>query len=142
MVRRGIIKEDYKVPENQANSVIQLKTRVAVLAESIPLEVLQLVRKYKQSHYLKMRIFQGHHSDMSDQTVKEVFIEKGIIFNDKSPSYVNVGKHIKTHITEISVKNIPKTTFQRVHIAISNLKRTFLGIFHKVKGKYLQNDLD
>ena len=35
-----------------------------------------------------------------------------------------------------------KTTLQWVHIAISNAKRTLLGIFHKIKGKYLQNYLN
>jgi len=29
-----------------------------------------------------------------------------------------------------------------VHIAISNAKRTLLGIYHKIKGMYLQNYLD
>jgi len=29
-----------------------------------------------------------------------------------------------------------------VHIAISNAKRTLLGIYHKIKGKYLQLYLD
>jgi hypothetical protein len=34
------------------------------------------------------------------------------------------------------------TTLKWVHIAVSNAKRTLLGIDHKVKGKYLQLYLD
>ena len=34
------------------------------------------------------------------------------------------------------------TTLKWVHIAVSNAKRTLLGIYHKVKGKYLQLYLD
>ena len=49
---------------------------------------------------------------------------------------------METHITEVSDKNTTKTTLQWVHIAISNAKRTLLGIFHKIKGKYLQNYLN
>ncbi|MDG1915020.1 MAG: transposase, partial [Crocinitomix sp.] len=35
-----------------------------------------------------------------------------------------------------------KTTLKWVHIAISNAKRNFLGVYHKIKGKYLQNYLN
>jgi len=34
------------------------------------------------------------------------------------------------------------TTLKWVHIAVSNAKRTLLGIYHQVKGKYLQLYLD
>lgn len=34
------------------------------------------------------------------------------------------------------------TTLKWVHIAISNVKRNLLGIYHKIKGKYLQLYLD
>lgn len=33
-------------------------------------------------------------------------------------------------------------TLKWVHIAISNAKRNLLGVYHKVKGKYLQLYLD
>ncbi len=35
-----------------------------------------------------------------------------------------------------------KTTLKWVHIIIANAKRTLLGIYHKIKGKYLQLYLD
>ena len=37
---------------------------------------------------------------------------------------------------------VTKTTLKWVHIAISNAKRAFLGVCHKMKGIYLQNYLD
>ena len=41
-----------------------------------------------------------------------------------------------------STKETTKTTLKWVHIAISNAKRTLLGMYHKIKGKYLQLYLD
>jgi hypothetical protein len=39
-------------------------------------------------------------------------------------------------------KETKSTTLKWVHIAIANAKRNFLGIYHKIKGKYLQNYLN
>ncbi len=41
-------------------------------------------------------------------------------------------------MTEKSNKRTTETTLKWVNIAISNAKRTLLGVFHKIKGKYLQ----
>jgi len=120
----------------------QRKTKVAVMAESTPLKDMQSGRKYKQCRYFKMKVVQGHHSEKSDETIKESFSEKSIVLTDKSTSHVDIGKYVETHITEVSDKDTTKTTLQWVHIAISNAKRTLLGIFHKIKGKYLQNYLN
>jgi len=38
---------------------------------------------------------------------------------------------------EKSNAHVTKETLRWVHIAISNAKRTFLGVFHKIKGSNL-----
>ena len=43
---------------------------------------------------------------------------------------------------EKSTKKTTNETLKWVHIAISNAKRNLLGVYHKVKGKYLQLYLD
>ena len=58
------------------------------------------------------------------------------------PVTLDIAEHVETHITEKSDTNTTRTTLQWVHIAISNAKRTLLGIFHKIKGKYLQSYLN
>ncbi len=68
---------------------------------------------------------------LSKQGEQDVFIE--IISTETISS---------SAITEKSNKETTQTTLKWVHIAISNAKRTLLGIFHKIKGKYLQNYLD
>jgi hypothetical protein len=43
---------------------------------------------------------------------------------------------------EKSTPEVTKETLKCVHIAISNAKRNFLGVYHKIKGKNLQRYLN
>tara|TARA_R100000935_G_C2841065_1_gene171035 strand:+ start:884 stop:1204 length:321 start_codon:yes stop_codon:yes gene_type:complete len=70
------------------------------------------------------------------------FDETSIEFSDRSTSYVNISDYVEMHIMEKSGKEATATTLKWVHIAIANAKRTLLGIYHKIKGKYLQSYLD
>jgi len=72
----------------------------------------------------------------------DIIDEKSIVFTDQSTSYVDISKFVDIHI---SAKLTRETTTQALpwtHIAISNAKRNFLGIYHKIKRKYLQLYLD
>ncbi len=60
------------------------------------------------------------------QNVKEITI----VFSDKSTSYVDISKFVEIHITEKSGKETTQTTLRWFHIAISDSKRTLLGIYH------------
>jgi hypothetical protein len=46
------------------------------------------------------------------------------------------------HISEKSSKLTTKTTFLWAHNAISNAKRTFLGVYHKISSDNIQNYLN
>ena len=120
----------------------QRQAQVAVMAESTPLEDLDTGMCSRQCRYFKMKVINDHNADTVTELVKESFDEKSIVFSDKSTSYIDIAEHVETHITEKSDTNTTRTTLQWVHIAISNAKRTLLGIFHKIKGKYLQNYLN
>ena len=74
--------------------------------------------------------------------VQDNFDQASIVFSDKSPSYVNISNFVEAHLTQKSDKSTTKETLKWVHIAISNAKRTLLGVYHKIKGKYLQAYLD
>lgn len=116
----------------------QRQVNVAVMAESTPLEDLNTGLKSNQCRYFKMKVLKDHQATHIDQTIKESFDDKCIVFSDKSTSYVNIADYVEAHVTERSDKRTTQTTLKWVHIAISNAKRTLLGIFHKIKGKYLQ----
>ena len=66
----------------------------------------------------------------------------GKIFSDKSAGYVNIADYVEVHISEKSNEQTTNETLKWVHIAIANLKRNLLGVYHKIKGEYLQRYLD
>lgn len=120
----------------------QKQSNVAVMAESTPLEDPDTGEKSSHCRYFKMKVLTSHRSEEIDQTVESNFDEMSIVFTDKSTSYVNISDYVEMHIMEKSGKETTTTTLKWVHIAIANAKRTLLGIYHKIKGKYLQNYLD
>jgi len=120
----------------------QKQVQVAVMAESTPLENLVTGKQESHCRYFKMKVLSNHLRGSVNEIVKQNLNESSIVFSDKSTSYVDISKYVETHITEKSNKRTTQTTLKWVHIAISNAKRTLLGIFHKIKGKYLQAYLD
>lgn len=116
----------------------QRQMNVAVMAESTPLEDLKTGIKSRQCRYFKMKVLHDHKADTINDVVEENFEDRSIIFSDKSTSYVDISNYVEIHMTEKSDKKTTKSTLKWVHIAISNAKRTLLGVFHKIKGKYLQ----
>jgi len=70
-------------------------------------------------------------------------VEKhSIIDTDGSSSYKNFGKLIVEHLLEIIFKELINKSLQCIHLAISNVKRMFLDIFHDINPDYLQNYLN
>jgi hypothetical protein len=120
----------------------QKQMNVAVMAESTPLEDIETGREWKQCRYFKMKVLGSQDSDVVNKVVQENIDEQSIVFSDKSTSYIDIADYVEVHITEKSTKEVTTTTLKWVHIAISNAKRTLLGIYHRIKGKYLQLYLD
>lgn len=120
----------------------QKQMNVAVMSESTQLEDLDTGKTSKHCRYFKMKVLKSHNSDEINKVVQENFDEKCIVFSDKSTSYVDIAQYIDVHVTEKSTKQTTMKNLPWVHIAISNAKRTLLGIYHKINGKYLQLYLD
>lgn len=120
----------------------QRQSNVAVMAESTKLEDPQSGKKDNHVRYFKMKVLENHKKDEVNDLVSKNISEQSIIFSDKSTSYVDIADYVEIHVTEKSDEKTTKDTLKWVHIAISNAKRTFLGIYHKIEGKYLQNYLN
>jgi transposase-like protein len=120
----------------------QKQKNVAVMAESTPLVDWVTGEESKSCRYFKMRVLDNHKKESVNETVQESIDEKSIVFTDKSTSYVDIEDYVETHIQEKSTKETTNNTLKWVHIAIANAKRTFLGMYHCIKGKYLQLYLD
>jgi len=120
----------------------QKKSNVAAMAESTPLEDPGTGEKSSHCRYFKMKVLDSHKAEEINDTVEGNFDERSIVFSDRSTSYVDISDYVEMHITVKSGKETTATTLKWVHIAIANAKRTLLGIYHKIKGKYLQNYLD
>jgi len=114
------------------------KQNVAITAESIPLEDLDTGKKSKHCRYFKAKVLESHKKEGVTEELKQTIEDTTIVFSDQSTSYVDIADYVELHITEKSDKNTTKETLQWVHITISNAKRTLLGNYHKIKGKYLQ----
>lgn len=120
----------------------QKQQNVAVLAESTYLEDVNTKTISKSCRYFKMKVLNSHKKDAINETIQSSIDERAIVFSDKSTSYIDIADFVDTHIMEKSSKQTTNTTLKWVHIAISNAKRNLLGVYHKIKGKYLQLYLD
>ena len=120
----------------------QKKQNVAVMAESTYVEDIKTGKVSKHVRYFKMKVMEDGSAESVNEEVRQSIDESSIVFSDKSTSYVDIAKIVESHVTEISSKKTTNTTLKWVHIAIANAKRTLLGVYHKVKGKYLQLYLD
>ena len=116
----------------------QRQSNVAVMAESTPLEDIETGKISSHCRYFKMKVLESHNKTEVNDTIIEYINEKAIIFSDKSTSYVDFSELVDIHISSKSDKDVTKTTLKWVHIAISNAKRNLLGVYHMIKGKYLQ----
>jgi hypothetical protein len=121
----------------------QRKTKVVVMAESIPVEG-KITRKGKprQIGHLKMVVIADLKAPTIDEVVKESISKEATIDSDDSTSYTNFKTIVKEHRHKvIPPKKIGKM-LPWVHIAISNAKRILLDIYHDIKPEYLQNYLN
>ncbi len=120
----------------------QRQSKVAVLAESTPIEQIESGLKSRVCRYFKMKVLPTHHASEVNGLIQKTVDLNAVIFTDKSTSYYDLRNLLEFHVTEKSSYETTNETLKWVHIAISNAKRTMLGIYHKINGKYLQNYLN
>lgn len=89
-----------------------------------------------------MKVLSGQEAKDINDVVAESLDEKTIVFSDKAKNFLDIANNVEGHVTEYSDEHTNKTTLKWVHIAISNAKRMFLGIYHWFHGSRLQNYLN
>jgi len=120
----------------------QRQENVAILAESTPLESIETGATSSHCRFFKMKILETQKAEAVNEFIEKSVETGGVIFSDKATNYVGIRKLEMEHIVEKSSKKTTVKTLKWVHIAISNAKRAFLGVYHKIDSKYLQNYLD
>jgi hypothetical protein len=118
------------------------QTQALVAVESTPLEDPVLGEKSSSCRFFKMKVCNSFTAEHTDEIITAIIGENAVVTTDKSTSYVNISKYVEVHVQEKSTKETTKNVLKWAHIAISNAKRAFLGIYHKIKAKYLQAYLD
>ncbi len=120
----------------------QKQQNVAIIAESIPLKNIETSKRSSACRYYKMKALTSHKTDSINEVISENIAETSIVFSDKATTYLDIENYVEMHISEVSTKDLTRTELKWVHVAIGNAKRNFLGVYHKIKGKYLQLYLD
>jgi hypothetical protein len=98
--------------------------------------------KSRHCGFFKMKILKDVTSESVEGFIADSLNPKSVLFTDKNPAYVNLEKMVENHIKVKSSASTTKGDLNWVHVAISNLKKNLLGIYHMVSEKYLQNYLD
>lgn len=114
------------------------KSKITVFAESTPLEIDNKIEKACGKFYMSLNTSES--AESIDQLVKQRVSPDTVLFTDHSKAYVNLSALVEQHLKQLSSDG--EDFVYWVHIAISNLKRNILGIYHFVKQEYLQNYLD
>ena len=121
----------------------QKKTKVLVMAESIPVEG-EITRKGKPREvgHLKMFVIHDLKASSIDPKVAKYVDKNAIIDSDNSTSYTNFKSIVNQHRPQVIPKEEIGKMLPWVHIAISNAKRMLLDVFHDIRPEYLQSYLD
>lgn len=122
----------------------QRQTTVIVSVESKLAEQYPGIKKYstkKKVKFLKMKVIDSLKMDTITESVNNM-VEKGsTIVSDASTSYNGLHKDYQLKSKVISKKEINRV-LPWVHKAISNAKRLFLDVHHRIDDDFLQNYLN
>ena len=102
-------------------------------------------RKHKKPsafRYVKMVVIPDSSSESMNEVVKEGIAQTATVKSDGWRGFARIKEVTAKHMVRIVPPQEASKVLPWVHTMISNAKRKFLGINHKIKGEYLQNYLD
>jgi hypothetical protein len=139
------IAEDRKDEELKRGRGSQRKSKVLVMAESVPVQVdedKKPVGISRKVNHIKMFVIDDLQAKTIDEKVSKNVKVTSVIDSDNSTSYTNLRKLVAEHRPQVIPKEEVVKVLPWVHIAISNAKRMLLSVFHDIKPEYLQNYLN
>jgi hypothetical protein len=116
----------------------QKKSKVLVMAESIPVETERPTDKSRKVGHIKMIVIDDLGAATITPLVEKTVTASSRIDSDKSTSYVRFKEVVNEHHPQVIPKKEIGKALPWVHIAISNAKRVLLDIFHDISPQYLQ----
>ncbi len=119
----------------------QKQSKVAVMAESTPLEDPESGKVDKICRYFKMKKIKNLEAKTAQQLIKDYIDPSAVLQTDKSTTFSDLSDCINVHVREISGTKEGNFNLKWVHIAISNLKK-HLQTYHMVSERMMQNYLD
>lgn len=120
----------------------QRQTKATVMAESTRLGTVQQKRTTQQCRYFKMKVNPSEKAEDIEALVRSYVSPQAVVFSDNSKAYVTIHRAVEKHLVENSRTSIETQALKWVHVAVSNVKRTLLGIYHSINESYLQQYLD
>lgn len=121
----------------------QEQSKVLVMAK-VDLKLGRPKKNKKPSafRYVKMVVIADSSAKTMNQTVSDNLKPSTIIKSDGWRGFNKIKEVSSKHIKRIVPPKEASKVLPWVHTMISNAKRNFLGINHKIKDEYLQNYLD
>ena len=91
---------------------------------------------------LRMTHLPNHEGATYSKLGQRLLNPNAVVHSDADPAFKSIEPHVQAHLPEKSVPNKASQALPWVHIAISNAKRLFLGIYHHLSAVWLQSYLD
>ena len=118
------------------------KRAVMVMVESVPTKNTNPNKKDRQMGFVKMVAMDNLQEDSVAFEVANGVDTDSNVVTDKHPSYNVLKELVIGHKAEVVAPKEAMRKLPWVHTVIANAKRKFLGIYHSINDKYLQNYLD
>ncbi len=125
--------------KNKRGRGSEKKEAVLVMIQTEPVEIPKKDKKMSKIKYIKFKQIERQDQETILPILKNNISLNSTLKTDGYASYQNISNQFEKHqVTITKDKKLIESNFPWVHTMISNAKRLFLGIHHKIGKGYLQ----